>query len=128
MVQGRLQSATGLVAELKAKEHEFVSGVAPKLGGGDEGPDPHELLEAALAACTILTVQMYARRKEIALAAVDVRVKIVAEGETTEISRSISFRGELSPEQRERLLTIAEKCPIHRILSRPISVKTELID
>ncbi len=126
MVHGQLEAK--LAARLKMKDHELVSGVSPKLGGNNEGADPHELLEASLAACTIITVQMYALRKKIPLTSTHVEVKIESEGEITEISRHIDFRGELTPEEKERLLLIAEKCPIHRILNSSIKIKTSLLE
>jgi len=114
-----------LAAELTAKTHTFLSGVSEKLGGKDEGPDPHDLIEAALTACTIITVQMYANRKAIPLESTDVTVKILSEGPETQINRQISFRGDqLTEEQKTRLAEIANKCPIHRLLESNIKIET----
>lgn len=113
-----------LAASLRVRHHQVISGVSQKSGGADEGMDPHELLEAALAACTMITVQMYANRKQWDLISVDVIVKIVSESDTPRITREISFRGKLSEEQRSRLLEIADKCPIHRLLERSIEIET----
>ena len=99
--------------------HEFVSDVDAKLGGKGEGPSPHDLLEAALGACTSITVQMYANRKGWKLTSCDASVKFLKEDkESIVIERVIDFQGELDDEQRKRLLEIAEKCPIHEILTR----------
>ena len=65
-----------LAAQLVARHFSILSGVSEKLGGNDEGPDPHELLEAALAGCTIITIQMYANRKGMKLDSTDVKIKI----------------------------------------------------
>lgn len=96
-----------------------------KLGGHDEGLDPHELLEAALAGCTILTAQLYANRKGMKLESTDVTVKVVAESKTSSvISREVSFRGDLSEEDKARLTEIVNKCPIHNLLESQIKIET----
>jgi putative redox protein len=116
-----------LVAEIKSGKHTLISGVSEELGGHDEGPGPHGILEAALAACTILTVQMYANRKNWPLESTDVEVKITSENKVeTKISRKVSFKGDLTGEQKERLLDIANKCPIHNLLHSKIDITTEL--
>lgn len=118
----------GLTAKINTGRHELLSGVSESLGGQDEGPDPHEILQAALAACTVITVQMYADRKQWPLRSTDVQVEITAENkEGTRIHRQISFVGDLTEEQRQRLLTIANKCPIHRLLSGPVEIQTDLV-
>lgn len=118
----------GLVAELTARTHRFVAGLPESLGGQDDGPTPHEILESALAACTILTVQMYANRKGWKLESTDVEVKIVEEnGRETRIARKLTFVGELSGEERLRLLDIAEKCPIHRLLEGQVKIETTVM-
>lgn len=123
MVKGKRQDKQ-LVANLTVREHHFNSGLVAKLGGHDEGPNPHELVEAALTACTILTAQMYADRKGWPLVSTNVVVKILSEGEETKISREISYEGDLSAEQKARLSEILEKCPIHNLLESKISILT----
>lgn len=117
-----------LTAEIKVRNHTLVSGVTADQGGHDEGLDPHELLQSSLAACTMITVQMYAQRKKWDLQTVEVNVRIDKEvpGET-HFTRSISFRGNLSEEQRERLFEIANKCPIHRLLLSKIEIESQLM-
>lgn len=102
--------------------HTIISDVSKELGGNDEGLNPHELLEAALAACTASTLQMYANRKQWPLEGADVEVKFVSEGTETIISRQIKLNGPLDEEQRARLLDIANKCPIHKVLSQKITI------
>lgn len=115
-----------LAAKIVAGQHELIAGVLPKLGGKDEGPDPHQLLESALAACTIITVQMYANRRQMKLRSTNVEVKVESESkEASVITRKVSFEGELTEEERAKLLEIANKCPIHKLLSSQITVKTE---
>lgn len=126
MVNGKRGS--GLTAEVNEGRHYIVAGLKPELGGQDEGPDPHELLESALAACTILTVQLYANRKQWKLENTNVKVSISAEGaEGNALRREVSFTGELDAEQRARLLEIANKCPIHLFLTRGAKVETVLV-
>lgn len=97
------------------------------LGGTDEGMTPGALLLASLGSCTAITIRMYANRKNIALNAIKIHLAIVKEKEmnaATRITRSIEFSGELSADQISRLMDIADKCPIHKILSNPILIDT----
>lgn len=128
MVKGHLK-ANSLAAEIQIRNHQMVTGLPHALGGQDEGPDPHELIEAALVGCTILTCQMYANRKQWPLESTEVQVKIDSEDTSgTVISREIQFKGNLTSEQRERLLEIANKCPIHNLLVRKTEIKTRLLE
>ena len=123
MVQG--QRLNNLAAQIIAGDYSVVSGVSEANGGQHEGPSPHEILEAALAACTIITVQMYANRKQMKLQSTNVTVKVESESaQESVISRKIEFVGELSDEERTRLKEIAEKCPIHKLLSSHITINT----
>ncbi len=102
----------------------MVAGVGSSLGGDDGGPTPHEYLEAALAACTIITVKMYAQRKQMKLVATHVSVTTLSEGAESKLERKIRFEGTLTPEERARLLEIANKCPIHKLLHSKIEIST----
>ena len=125
MVQGSLKN--DLISSVKVRDHEILSGLSEKLGGHDEGPNPHELIEAGLAACTILTCQLYANRKGWPLKSTEVKVEITSESkEKTVFHRQIQFVGDLTSEQRERLLEIANKCPIHNLLMSSVEINTEL--
>jgi putative redox protein len=126
VVQGHLKN--NLVASLKVREHEVISGLSEKLGGHDEGPSPHEFIEAGLAGCTILTCQLYANRKGWPLVSTEVKVEILSETKEKAIfSRQIKFVGDLSSEQKQRLLEIANKCPVHNLLVDAIDISTELV-
>ncbi|HYD63567.1 MAG TPA: OsmC family protein [Noviherbaspirillum sp.] len=99
---------------------------APKAYGGEEtGPEPHDLLAAALAACTALTVTMYAKRKGFDLQDIDVRIEHGQEEGTYVFKRRIRYIGNLDAEQRERLTDIANKCPVHKTLTGTIAIRTE---
>ena len=96
-------------------------------GGNDVGPEPHEFLLVGLGACTSMTVKLYADGKGWPLRSVDVTVEGHHDDTRTFlINRTISFEGDLSEEQRHRLLEIANKCPVHRTLTGTIRIETEL--
>ena len=98
-------------------------------GGTAAGMAPEELLGASLASCTAITLRMYADRKGFALTDIEVNVAITrdaAQG-TTVMERHITLQGALTDEERNRLLTIANKCPIHKILSGQVTIKTDIV-
>ena len=86
---------SGFVTEIRVDGHSFLSDVDRTLGGADEGPDPHELLESALGACTSITVQMYANRKGWKLAACNASVRFGREDrESIVLERIVSIEGD----------------------------------
>jgi len=101
-------------------------------GGGGTGPTPYELLAAALAACTAMTLKLYAERKGWTLPpfAVEAAHSVVPAREGVPprdlFSRAIAFEGPLSAEQQAKLLEIADKCPVHRTLMRGFEIVTEI--
>ena len=104
-----------------AGRHVFGADEPESLGGRDTGPDPYELVLAGLGACTAMTIRMFADRKKIPLARIEVRLRHVQRASsgrdmTDKIERIIRLEGELTPEQRQTLLEIAEKCPVSRTL------------
>ncbi len=96
------------------------------LGGLDSGLNPKELLNASLAACTMITLQMYASHKGWDLKEVQVSVDLLENKETKEVRmvRHLTFVGDLDEKQRERLKGVANACPIHKLLSAPILMET----
>jgi len=98
-------------------------------GGKDTGFSPSELLASALAACTSATLRMYADRKKWDLQEVKLGIELVQnENKTkTDITRKIEFIGNLSEEQRTRLLAIANACPVHKILTNEIEINSSLV-
>jgi putative redox protein len=118
--------ASGYVQTIAIGPHRLTADEPPVAGGADEGPNPPELLLAALGACKGMTVRLYAERKQWPLHAVRVTlVRSQAEG-AEQIDVTISFVGELSDEQRRRLLEIAEHCPVHRMLAGGVAIRSSL--
>lgn len=105
----------------------FVSDIEQEKGGNSTGPSPHEYLAAALAACTGMTLKMYAGRKSWDLQDAVVKVDIERIDEVEIFKRSIELLGNLDAEQRERLLEIANKCPVHKALAGKIEINTNLL-
>ena len=124
--------------EIIAAGHFLSADEQPVSGGGDQAPSPYELLTSALGACTVITLRMYADRKHWPLDAVTIRLRHkkiraddrggVAEGLglIDHIDMAISLQGTLDDEQRQRLLEIADKCPVHRTLLGGVKIETHL--
>jgi putative redox protein len=93
-------------------------------GGDDTGPAPHELLLAALGSCTSMTLRGYAARKGWSLNRVQVTLTGASADGKYVINRQIVLDGDLDADQRQRLLEIAEKCPVHRTLTGEIAIQT----
>jgi putative redox protein len=98
--------------------HEVVADEPEGTGGEDSGPSPQELLAASLASCTAITMEMYARRKgwEVGPVVVDVDYEPSQRGSPTKFHMVVQLPSALPEDQREKLMTIAAKCPVHRTL------------
>ncbi len=122
--------------ELMIKGHPMVADEPESVGGENLGPAPYDLLSAALGACSTITLRMYADRKQWPLEAVTIRIRHrkIDAGECQEcqtqtgkvdlFEREIEFEGDLSEEQKARLIQIADRCPVHRTLHSEVIVKT----
>ena len=117
-----------LQQKLTTGDLHFLSDAYPTNGGNGTGPTPHEYLGAALAACTSMTLKMYAGRKSMSLKNAIVTVDIERVNDVETFSREIALEGELSLEEKERLIEIANKCPIHKALAGTIEIKTQLVN
>ena len=133
-------SADGLAQQISAGRHRLLADEPTSAGGTDTGPNPYDLLLAALGSCTSMTLALYARRKQWPLTAVTVKLwhsKIHADDcvscETKDdvrldrIDREVELMGPLSDDQRARLLQMANKCPVHRTLTSKIDIQTRLV-
>jgi putative redox protein len=125
MVHGEIESNFHVC--LSDGRHQINSDLALELKGADKGPNPHEILEAALVACTLQTMQMYGSRKGWNLGKTKVGVKFLAEGAEVIIGRTLSFDPHLSQEQKDKLKEIANKCPIHKILHSSSKIETAVV-
>ena len=144
-----IEGLAGTVVVSETREGEFTQAIAvgphalradepASAGGLDSGPDPYDLLLAALGACTSMTLRLYADHKGLPLERITVRLKhdkIYAadcedcetkDGKIDRIDRVIELEGALDDAQRAKLLEIADKCPVHRTLHSEVSVKTTL--
>ncbi|KAF0811851.1 hypothetical protein IGB42_03661 [Andreprevotia sp. IGB-42] len=108
--------------------HDWLADVTAASGGGDSGPGPHAQLLAALGACTSITVKMYADRKGWALTDIRVTLRYADDHRDgdSKLERVIELHGDLDAAQRQRLLEIANACPIHKLLSGPVAIHTAL--
>lgn len=128
----------GFRTDVRLGEHRLLADEPRSVGGTNLGPTPYDLLSAALATCTTMTLRMYANHKGLDLQSATVRVehdKIHAEdcvdcatsdGRIDEFRRTISLAGDLTDAQRDRMLEIADRCPVHRTLHGEIKVRSKL--
>lgn len=129
----------GYAQKVEVRGHTLSADEPQEFGGTDTGPTPYELLSAALGSCTTITVQMYARRKNWPLEGISVDLDLRrihakdcedCEQETGFVDvfeKRIKLEGPLSDEQRERLLEISGRCPVHRTLTGSVKVETSAV-
>ena len=133
-----VRTSTGYRTEILANGHPLLADEPLAIGGTNLGPTPYELLSSALGACTSITLRMYADRKGWPLDAVEVRLsheKIHCDdcagverpgARIDHFSREISLEGPLDEKQRQRMVEIADRCPVHRTIEKQATVTTTL--
>lgn len=130
---------TGFTSDVMVRQHSLTADEPESVGGNDFGATPYELVAAGLGACTAMTIQMYARRKKWVVDEVTVHLdhkkdyaqdmSDVADEKPIKVdqfNREIILEGDLTKEQRQRLLEIADKCPVHRTLHGKVEIVTVL--
>jgi putative redox protein len=106
--------------------HKLTADEGPELGGKDAGPAPYDLLTSALAACTVITLRMYAERKQWPVTAVHVDVHYLRQGDEQHIDRVLTIEGAVDGEQKKRMADIAERTPVTLTLKGGLEIKTRL--
>ena len=114
---------------------EIASGAArwwadlpPADGGSGLHPTPHDLLDSALASCTVITIQMYAKRKDFPLEGVQAQVTREHSGTVYRLHRRLELTGPMTEDQRKDLLRVANVCPIHKALAGSFELHTQLVE
>jgi putative redox protein len=120
------RSEAGYAVEAAVRHHRVASDEPKARGGTDTGPSPAELVAAALAACTAITLRMYAERKGWELGAVEVDCRAFAEKAGYRFERSIRIGAATTEEQRARLAEIAEKTPVTRLVKAGAPIATAI--
>jgi uncharacterized OsmC-like protein/alpha/beta superfamily hydrolase len=134
----RLEDEDAFTADVMVRHHSLTADEPTSVGGNDFGPSPYELVSAGLGACTVMTLHMYARRKKWPLKEVKVHIDHSKDhaqdcdnpdnpkSKIDHFNRVLEIEGDLNQEQRQRLIEIADKCPVHRTLHSPVKVITTL--
>jgi len=112
--------------ELRARKHVLIADEPPDVGGRDLGPRPGDFLRMSLASCTAITLRMYANRKGFDIEQIEVEVSTSEEPGKTLYHTNIEIKGQLTEEQRARMMQIAKLCPVHKVLTNPIEIDTAL--
>ncbi|MBT1690682.1 OsmC family protein [Dawidia soli] len=111
---------------LESTVHTLHADEPVENGGTDRGPTPHDFLRMSLASCTAITLRMYANRKSFAVQQIQVKVRSEQVDNKTIFYRDVVITGNLDEAQRKRMLQIANACPVHKTLTNPIEIQTDL--
>lgn len=126
----RISTENGLRHSIEIGEHLLHTDVPAEFGGEASGPEPHDLFDAAIGACKALTLMLYARQKGMPLEGLDVRVNRDDSEERQGVYRlavQLDLHGPLDEAQRQQLLRIADKCPVHKLVtSSEVQITTQL--
>ena len=116
------------VTEISSETNSLIADEPIMHGGKASGMAPMELLASSLAACTCITLRMYANRKQWDLQSIETHIDIENKDAQTIFKRKISFTGKIDKEQTDRLLDIANHCPVHKLLTHTITINTSIND
>lgn len=106
--------------------HTFFGDEPIDKGGKDTAPAPDELLEAALASCTLVTLRMYTNHKQWNVGKISISVSLLRENETGKFTRELKFENEITQEQKQRLVQVAKACPVSKIVSGSVEMLVEV--
>ncbi len=135
----QLSAGAKYTTKIQARNHELIADEPESLDGLDQGPTPYELLLASLGSCTAITIRMYVDRKGWDVKGIDVQLKhekipelsdegVPMPGKFIDVfERDIQITGDLEEKQYARILTIADKCPVHKTLHSAVEIKTRLV-
>ena len=112
--------------ELVARSHKIIADEPADVGGKDLGPRPGDFLRMSLASCTAITLRMYANRKKFDVKEIEVSVASKEVEGGTAFETDIKITGNLDEAQHQRMLQIAKLCPVHKVLTNPIQISTQL--
>ena len=126
LASATVSGENGYAQHITTSAHEIASDEPAKRGGTNTGPSPFELMLASLGACTAITFRMYSERKQWNLGSIQVKLRLVKDGDDQRIERTIALSGALDAEQRTKLLEIADKTPVTKALAPGISIQTTL--
>ena len=106
--------------------HTLTADEGPELGGKDAGPAPYDLLTSALGACTVITLRMYAARKQWPVTRVDADIHYIRDGDVERIERTLHIAGAVDEAQKKRMAEIAERTPVTLTLKKGLEIRTTL--
>src|SRR4051812_1966418 len=109
---------------ISSGNHTIIADEPAALGGADTGMSPYGLLLASLASCTVITLQMYINRKMWVIDEIAINLELFTTKKGVTIESKLTFKGELTEEQRKRLVVIADACPVHKMLVGNIAINT----
>ena len=116
----------GYAQTIKTSAHQIASDEPEKRGGTNTGPSPFELMLGSLGACTAITLRMYSERKQWNLGTLDVKLRLLKDGDVQSVERTISVSSALDDEQKAKLLEVADKTPVTKALAAGVAIKTTL--
>ncbi|MSO56007.1 MAG: OsmC family peroxiredoxin [Acidobacteria bacterium] len=126
LASATVHGKNGYAQKVTTSAHEIASDEPAKRGGTNTGPSPFELMLASLGACTAITFRMYSERKQWSLGGIQVKLRLLKDGDNSRIERTISLSGTLDAEQRTKLLEIADKTPVTKALAPGMPIQTTL--
>ena len=117
---------TDYATDIATGHHKLIADEDVALGGKDAGPAPYDLLTSALGACTVITLRMYAERKQWPVTAVHADIQFVRHDKVESIDRTLRIDGAVDDEQKKRMADIAERTPVTLTLKRSMEIRTKL--